>query len=176
MNRNTSSRDNYERDAYLNDIEETHFFDVDSGIYKPKSCRTETASMGKKRGTSPSTPLFVRPSSDGAMLAVASFSAIVAFATFLAVLGYTWVANRQLKEMHDATVATGNAADTAQNTLLEMQKEQRPWILVKSGTITVLEPSKKIAFDVGLSNFGHSPAFQTKAVAQLYVTSPSSAV
>jgi len=77
---------------------------------------------------------------------------------------------KQYPELQKSAAAAKSASETAQNTLLEIQGEQRPWILVKSGTIATLEPKRKISLDIVLANFGHSPAFQEKAIATIFAT------
>src|SRR5580700_5810222 len=99
MNGDIPSRNKHERDAHLKEIEDTHFFDVDSGIYKPKSSSTETRDKKQKRGTNSSTPFFVNLGTDGCFLTVAVFSALTAFATFVVVGLYTYFAHGQWNEM-----------------------------------------------------------------------------
>jgi len=198
MNSDIRSSDKHERDAHLKEIEDTHFFDVDSGIYKPKSCRTEAGDKKQKRGANPSTPFFVNPATDGCFLTVATFSALVGFATFVVVGLYTYFAHGQWQEMIRAATATEKAATaahssavTAENILKSSQQqfrtEQRPYIWATPEAIGhstqdpnpfVLVPLPNGNYRVGLIvtyiNGGHSPAQDTFASPAVIHVTPKS--
>jgi hypothetical protein len=110
MNRYRYSSDKHKRNAYQNECDEylkdlgdTHFFDVNSQIYKPNSCKPVTQAKDKSAGASKSSPLFVEPAADGCMIALAAFSACVAFVTLLVVGIYTFASYGQWEQMRITT-------------------------------------------------------------------------
>jgi len=178
MNRDISSRDKYEGDAYLKDIEDTHFFDVDGGIYKPKSCRTETRSEKDNRGASPSTPFFVNPSSDGCLIGIATFSALVAFATLLVVGAYTYVAHGQWEEMRKAANFASRSANAAEvsntTTRTALEVGERAYVGDKGIKISgKVAPSDQPTVVVDILNGGRTPALNlVSAVSMTYSLKP----
>src|ERR1700744_2663175 len=103
MNREPSQRYEYERHQYLDETKDRYFFDVDSGIYKPKSYQTETGREQQTPGASNRSPLFFNAIPDSFTLTIGLFSLCTLFVTFLAVVWYASVAEQQRLEMHNAT-------------------------------------------------------------------------
>ena len=79
--------------------------------------------------------------------------------------GLMYCANR------DAANAAKNAANTADATLKEIRLENRPWVVVKSASVLSVKPMEQAQVAVIFSNFGHTPALDTKLVARLHMTS-----
>jgi hypothetical protein len=167
MNHDSRRRDQREHDAYLDDIEETQFFDVDSGIYKPKSCQPTARCKEEKPGTSNRTPLFFNAIPDSFTLTIALFSFCTLFVTFIAVVWYASVAEQQRVEMHSATVKTGISADAARKAAgiaeQSMQLDQRAWLVPVTGTLTIDE-NHPLRIDVFMQNAGKTPAFNIRTI------------
>jgi len=74
-----------------------------------------------------------------------------------------------------AADAAYSSAQTADSTLKEIRLENRPWIVVKSGSVVSIKPSEQVQTVITFSNFGHTPGLETKLVARLHFTNDPNA-
>jgi hypothetical protein len=184
MDRFRHSQEEYERHEYLKDLEETHFFDAASGIYKPKSCKPIDENQGRPETNCPHGPALINCGGDSFLsLCLSFFSAFTLFATLVVVGIYTYASWGQWEEMRTATIATGKAAAAAKDsadaakganglTVKTMHFDQRAWVGVSSQFVTV----KDIGVDsvhglsgnmsIPIKNSGKTPAFAVMPMAQ----------
>ena len=87
------------------------------------------------------------------------------------VIVYATFAVFQWLEMKKAADAAKGAANTADATLKEIRLENRPWVVVKSASVVTVKPGEQAQVLVTFSNFGRTPALETRIVARLHITS-----
>jgi hypothetical protein len=150
-------------EARLDHIDETHLFD--GRIYKPKGEDSPKANTDK-RGTSSDEALFVR--SDGLVLAISFFSALISFATLVAVGMYTDYARRQWEEMRTAAISAKGANELAKRSF---EQDQRAWV----GAVAYPRPDppfekgKFAQFKVLITNSGKTPALRVRSNLEVWM-------
>jgi hypothetical protein len=163
MDRYWNSQEEYERHAYLKDLEDTHFFDAGSGIYKPKSCKPFDQTQNCPNAGHSRSPVVIKCGSDSVWsVSLGAFNAIVTFVTLLVVAAYTLASYGQWQEMHDATVATGKAAQAARDGVIQStvatRLDQRAWVTVTAVNGAKPEVGHRLNFTVHFVDTGRTPA------------------
>jgi len=169
MKRNPASEERPDSDRYIKDAEDRFFFDSTSGIYKPKSCKTEPKSS---KEASKSSRFWV--------------TTIISTLTLLAVGFYAYYAALQWCEMKRAADAAKKAADAATSSAStaagalafaqqQFRQDQRPYIALpelppgapNSGRFGVHEGRIRVLLPI--QNYGKSPALNTFAFARVAI-------
>jgi hypothetical protein len=162
MNGHIRSRDQKERNAYLDDLEKTHFFDVDSGIYKPNSAKQKPEKETPDPGSGPSTPLFTNHGTDYSALTVAIISALISAITLLIIGIYTYYAGGQWREMQRTAQAATDANRIANSALKQSIRtniqQERPWIFLDKGREVWDTSSNSPTVKIRMVNWGKLPA------------------
>jgi hypothetical protein len=153
MNHRPPSDDTPDSERYLRDTADSFFFDLSSGIHKPKAYEHETKRNEEAHIEPPSWQFWV--------------TTIVSTLTLIAVAVYAYYAALQFCQMIRAANATQQAADaasrsatTAENTLKSSQQlfrtAQRPYIWAATEAIghNIASPSQSIVL-VPLQNGGY---------------------